>query len=45
MPVRAPAPDARASAAFAEIRDELQEQQVTVIAANDEPAILEFATR
>lgn len=45
MPVRAPAPDARAWAAFAEIREELQEQQVTVIAANDEPAILEFATR
>ncbi|MCK6386349.1 MAG: DUF3037 domain-containing protein [Zoogloea sp.] len=43
FPVKAPAPDTKPYQAFEEIREDLQATGVTVVAANDEESILQFA--
>ncbi|MBI1905341.1 MAG: DUF3037 domain-containing protein [Rhodocyclales bacterium] len=43
FPVTAPPPETSPYAAFREICDDLQAERVVVVAANDEPRILEFA--
>ncbi|MDD3355172.1 hypothetical protein, partial [Zoogloea sp.] len=43
FPVKAPARDTKPYQAFEEIREDLQATGVTVVAANDEESILQFA--
>jgi len=43
FPVQAPARDSKPYQAYEEIREDLQGVGVTVVAANDDPAILQFA--
>lgn len=45
FPVKAPNQNAQPYASFVEIRDELRDEGVTVVAANDETSILRFAAQ
>lgn len=45
FPMQAPNPNAKPYAAFQEIREDLEDEGVRVVAANDEASILQFASR